>query len=76
MEKKVIYQNDIFENTPLDYAVKKNAKKCVELILNNSNSTYGKCIIESLTQDDFCRLLKYSPSTITQFVDSLTIEIQ
>ena len=51
-------------------------KKCVELILNNSNSTYGKCIIESLTQDDFCRLLKYSQSTITQFVDSLTIEIQ
>ena len=74
LNKKVLYQNDIYENTPLDYAIKKSAKNCVELLLNNS--FFDKSIIESITQDDFCHLLKYSPNSIAAFVNNLTVDIQ
>lgn len=74
LNQNVKYQNDIYENSPLDYAIKKSAKNCVELLLNRSNQ--DNCIIESLTQDDLCHLLKYSPNSIAQFVSDLTVEIQ
>lgn len=68
------YQRDKFNNTPLVYALARNAHQCVGALLNHAIK--ADAIVSSMRMFEINELIIFSPGNLKEFFDSAITQIK